>query len=443
MAHPHVLTPSKEGYVFASQLDDGREQFLAEVVEQALRSGERSPEDFIRHFSPLAIMTALRDRPDLRAKILVATIGLKPKMAARKSIATAAEDLQFTLDESETNAETIMMAFDPDDRVRFLPHAKLWTFVTEGEFWNRARDNDAFEQGRVLTAYVLERGLAHNLLSLRDVVLPVAIKSVRSDLTTDVLWDIVRTALEIKEKFSYEHFLDAVPIDTLTRNVPLWTFWEQIITQNIVQKHGFSEGISMSPPPSVVDDEEPWEDVSAPDAIPEIVEAEVHPVASVSTDDSGPEVSIDGSESISPPAPSFPPPKPDMRDIFAAEEVGVAVMDPRTVGIIATLRSDVGLQLSAVKESDDLRSVLLAALLEIAPDEYKPEQFSDATDKLIAKPLLRHLEGRNPSTASNLRTLLNDLQVTSSVGLNPDPNARPIPVSSPRSAPPKPPSRRR
>lgn len=441
MAHSNAPTPSEEGHLFASQLDVGRERFLAEVVEQALRSGERSPKDFIRHFSPLAIMAALGGRPDLRAKILVATIGLKPKMATRKTIETAAEDLQFTLDENETDAETILAAFDPDDRVRFLPHAKLWTFVTEGEFWNRARDNDAFEQGRVLTAYVLERGLAHELLSLRDVVLPVAVKSVRSDLTADVLWDIVRTALEIKEKFSYEHFLDAVPIETLTRNVPLWTFWEQIITQNIVQKHGFSEGNSMHPP-SVVDDEEPWEDASAPDTAPEIVEAEIHPIASVPADDSGPEVSIDGSESISPPSPSLPP-KPDMRDIFATEEVEVAVMDPRTVGIIATLRNDAGLQLSAVKESDELRTVLLAALLEIAPDEYKPEQFSDATDKLIAKPLLRHLEGRNPAMASSLRSLLNDLQVVSTVGLNPDPNARTVPVSSPRSAPPKPPSRRR
>ena len=25
--------------------------------------------------------------------------------------------------------------FDPDDRVRYLDHGKLWSFVIEGEFW--------------------------------------------------------------------------------------------------------------------------------------------------------------------------------------------------------------------------------------------------------------------------------------------------------------------
>lgn len=440
MTDPRIPEPSAEG-IIVSQLDVGRDRFLAEVVEQALRSGERTPEDFIRHFPPSVMMTALGDRADLRAKILVATVGLRPKMAMRKSAASAAEDLQLTLDEGETDAVTILAAFDPDDRVRFLPHAKLWSFVIEGEFWNRANDDVAFEQGRVLITYILERALVHELLSLREIVLPVAMKSVRSDLTAEILWDIVRTALEAKEPFSYEHFLEAVPIDTLTRHVPLWMFWEQIIAQQIVQRHNFSAGNSMSPPANDGGDDD-WVDVSAHDTGVTIVDEEVLPAPEPDAnidpvDDSGPEVIIEGGESISP-----PPPKADMGDIFATDEVEVTVVDPRVANIIAMFRKSAGLQLRDVKDGADLRSVLLAALLEIDPEQYKPEQFVGAQDKLIAKALLRNLEASNPSVANDLRGLLSDLQVTSVIGLNPDPLARPAP-SAPRSAPPRPPVKRR
>ena len=58
---------------FTSKLGHGRERFLAHVVDYALRCGRRSPEDFIRRFPPAAIMAGLRDRPSLRANILVTT----------------------------------------------------------------------------------------------------------------------------------------------------------------------------------------------------------------------------------------------------------------------------------------------------------------------------------------------------------------------------------
>lgn len=224
---------------FESKLKQGRERFLSEIAAEVLRVEERSADDFIRHFPPDVIMEGLKDQPKLRAKILVATVGLKPKMALKKSHASAGEDLQLTLDEKETDANEILMTFDPDDRVRYLSDEKLWAFTIESAFWNRGKDEDIFERARGLVTYILERAIAHKLLTLRDIVFPVAMKQVKSDLTTDELWDIIRTALEAKEKFDYYHFLEAVPLNKLTQHVPLWTFWEQIIARPIAEKYGF------------------------------------------------------------------------------------------------------------------------------------------------------------------------------------------------------------
>src|SRR5262245_30448359 len=98
---------------FASKLGEARERFLAHVIDHGFAIGRRSPEDFIRHFPPAAIMNALGGRPSLRANILVLTTGTKMKIALRKSAESAGQDLQIALDEGETDAESIVTLFDP------------------------------------------------------------------------------------------------------------------------------------------------------------------------------------------------------------------------------------------------------------------------------------------------------------------------------------------
>src|SRR5258708_20670041 len=120
---------------FSSKLEHGRQRFLAHAIEHALEVGRRTPADFIRHFPPQAIMQALAERKDLRADLLVPTTGLKRRIAVKKSWQSAADDVQTALDEGETDAQTLVTAFDPDDRVRYLEDTKLWSFLVEGEFW--------------------------------------------------------------------------------------------------------------------------------------------------------------------------------------------------------------------------------------------------------------------------------------------------------------------
>jgi hypothetical protein len=220
---------AQEQAPFESKLTEGRERFLAEVAAEVLRTDERTPDDFIRHFPSAVIMEGLADRPDLRAKILVPTVGLKPKTALKKSFASAGEDLQITLSEEETDATEILAAFDPDDRARFLPDKGLWAFIIENGFWNRRKDEETFGRACSLVAFVLDRALTHGLLRLRDIVYPVVAKEVRTDLTADDLWSIIRAALDADGKFDCGHFLQAVPIRALTRRADLKELWERII----------------------------------------------------------------------------------------------------------------------------------------------------------------------------------------------------------------------
>ena len=53
-------------------------------------------------------MKGLEHQPSIRASILVLTTGLKQKIAIKKSWQSAAEDLQISLDEGETDAESIV-----------------------------------------------------------------------------------------------------------------------------------------------------------------------------------------------------------------------------------------------------------------------------------------------------------------------------------------------
>src|SRR5258706_14739404 len=122
----------REPGAFESKLSEGRQRFLAHAIEHGLSHGRRTPEDFIRHFPPAAIMHGLRDQPQLRSNILVIATGVRAKIALTKPAESCGIDLQIAREEGEADAETVVQLFDPDDRVRYLDGIALWGFVTEG-----------------------------------------------------------------------------------------------------------------------------------------------------------------------------------------------------------------------------------------------------------------------------------------------------------------------
>jgi hypothetical protein len=96
------------------------ERFLAAVVEHAFSDGWRSPADFLRHFGPRVLLQGLAGDPALRIKFLVATTGVNERLAARKTEASAAEDLTLALDEGLTDADKVLALIPPSARVRQL-----------------------------------------------------------------------------------------------------------------------------------------------------------------------------------------------------------------------------------------------------------------------------------------------------------------------------------
>jgi hypothetical protein len=236
---------------FESRLEQGRQRFLAHAIENALAVGRRTPLDFIRHFSPHTIMEALAERKDLRAGLLVPTTGLKHKIAIKKSWQSSAEDLQTALDEGETDAQAIVTAFDPDDRVRYLDDKKLWSFLVEGQFWQAPPKGAEIATARVHVAFLIDRALTDKLITSRDVVDGVSVAQVTSHLPRGELAKIIQAALDSGrggKPFTDVELLGALPSLVLVEHLPLGHVFESVLHAKVAIVHGYIEG----PKPAVV-----------------------------------------------------------------------------------------------------------------------------------------------------------------------------------------------
>jgi hypothetical protein len=227
---------------FSSKLEHGRQRFLAHAIEHAFEVGRRTPADFIRHFPPQAIMQALAERKDLRADILVPTTGLKQRIAVKKSWQSAADDVQTALDEGETDAQTVVTAFHPDDRVRFLEASKLWAFLVEGEFWTSTAKGPSITVARKHVAYLIDRGLTDKLLTARDVVDGLSVGQLTSHLPRGELAKVITAALEggrNKTAFTDADLLAALPPSVIVEHLPLAHIYETVVHAKIARPHDY------------------------------------------------------------------------------------------------------------------------------------------------------------------------------------------------------------
>lgn len=227
-----------------SELKTGRERFLAHVIEHSLQVGRRSAEDFVRHFPPSEIMEGLKDRPSLRAKILVPTVGTKHKVALKKSWQSAADDLAISLGERETEAGMVVELFDPDDRVTYLDEAKLWQFITEGEFWNGDNKGKAAKVAQQHVAFMLTQALEDKLITHEDVVEGISVGELALRLSKEALGKIIEEALrqgKAGSAFTEGNLLSAMPPEALVEYVPLSHIWDMVIQPRIAERHGYVE----------------------------------------------------------------------------------------------------------------------------------------------------------------------------------------------------------
>ena len=238
-------------FQFESKLSDSRQRFLACAVEHALFIGRRSPDDFVRHFSPEIIMEGMSQRPELRASILSQTTGLKTRIAAKKSWKSAAEDLGIALAEGETTTSTIVAVFEPDDRVRYLPQDKIWAFLTEGEFFNVAANQAAsLRIAKQHIAFLLDRGLKDGLLSHRDIIEGVGISELSARLPKVELGKIIESAIAAgrnKKPFADVDLWAALTSTALVDHVPLSQIWANVLVAKLAMTHGFTTNTKGGP----------------------------------------------------------------------------------------------------------------------------------------------------------------------------------------------------
>lgn len=234
---------NKEG-TRSSTLGKGRERFLAHVIEHGFEVGRRSPEDFVRHFPPTLIMEGLKENAKLRAEILVQATGVKEKVAIKKTWESCADDLQIALDEGETDATAIMKIFQLDDRVRYLDHKALWSYVTEGEFWKISPSRQKeYAAAKSHIAFMLGRALDDKLVTHADIVEGITVEELASRLPKSELGKIIKGALDCGKRnapFTETDLLGSMPPDVLVNYMPLFQVWDAIIDPKIAIEHGYT-----------------------------------------------------------------------------------------------------------------------------------------------------------------------------------------------------------
>jgi hypothetical protein len=224
-----------------SKLEPGMLRFLAHVIEDGLQSGLRTHADFIRHFPPIDIMKGLTERPDLRANILVSTTGVRPKIATKKSAESAGEDLQIALNEGETDADAIVSLFHPDDRVRYLDRARLWTYISEPQFWTCQKDKGGdFLRAKSHVAYILDRAIEDRLLTYRDIVDGIGVGTMVQSLPLNELQSVIERALENSHSnrtFTEQDMLRVVPTSKLVDNIALSLIWDRVVIPKVAAQN--------------------------------------------------------------------------------------------------------------------------------------------------------------------------------------------------------------
>lgn len=233
---------------FVSELSAASDRWLARVMVQALQEGSKTAEDFIEYFSPAEMMEALEGDPELRAKILVEAAGVHERIAQKKSTSSAAEDLRIALEEGICNASDILNLFPADARIENLDHARVWTFLTDDEFWTSVSDSD---QAIKRVQFMLETALDEELITLQELTDGVTFEEIAKRLPREDLESIVVEALTLGRKqtaFDEASLIEAVPLSALLGHLALETVWDTVIIEKVAAPAGLLGGETSAKP---------------------------------------------------------------------------------------------------------------------------------------------------------------------------------------------------
>ncbi len=261
--------------MYESQLDTPADRFLSVCLQHALAESWLSPEDFIREFPANVLIEALESDDELRAQLLTEAAGVHEKIAAKKSIAAAAEDLQLALDEGICTAETILEIVTIDDHVHYLDREDLWLFLTRDSFWTQGS-----ERARERLLFVLNTALDLELITFPQMIQAIGPAELARLLPRTMVEAVFTAALSAGlegRPFGADPFLAAVPLADWLTHVPLKSIWAEVVEGEIAPAAELG-----APVEDAVEEIEPEKvppskkaDASADDVQPEI---EVKPV---------------------------------------------------------------------------------------------------------------------------------------------------------------------
>lgn len=214
--------PSKRKHTgdFVSKLETPQQRFLATIVEGFLYIGARKPEDFLRHFSPIVIMTALKEDPEKRADILIngGVVTCSPKFAGRKSPQNAAEDIVIALEEAQTTPEHIVDQFHPDDRACLLDTQALWRFAME---------EIEMTEGDARLSFILNTASTEGLLAPQELI--QGISDQLALLPAATLAEALKIAFQHDQPFREADFLKLSTIEEIIQHVPFAIVWSKVV----------------------------------------------------------------------------------------------------------------------------------------------------------------------------------------------------------------------
>jgi hypothetical protein len=312
--HLDILSPMSSSAPDASkrsvsELPDPRQRFLARVVDHTLTERWRTADDFLRNFPPQVIVSSLSRADDLRVRLLVAATGTHEKIALKKSVTSAVEDLELALAEQTTTPTAILALYSADDKVRYLDARKLWGFAVEDEFYKAASrpDSGQTEQATKRLTFIVECALSEGVLTLRDVADAVTFEEIAAALPAAEAREVVKHALSIAREgtpLTEERFLSIVPLPTLLSHLPLERTFQRVVLARIAEPNGLIDGGSGSAEPPL-----PAEPAVAP------------PIASPSTNGTS------AASAEPPPAPASPAPSETQASAPDEDEVRRGVID--------------------------------------------------------------------------------------------------------------------
>jgi hypothetical protein len=220
-------------------------------LQHTLANDWQTPDDFLQHFGPDTIMQALSDADELRARLLVKLANVHERIAAKKSISSASEDLRLALDENVTTPEAVLELFPADDRVRYLKASVLWRFMFEDKFYEtQVSDGESAHLRAVQRLnFLVSSGLEENLISLQDLIDGIGFDRLASSLPVEELRKVVTRAMRVgrdKLPLDEERLLDVVPLPKLIGFMPLETVWQNVIIQRIAEPYGFVDEMTSS-----------------------------------------------------------------------------------------------------------------------------------------------------------------------------------------------------